>query len=200
MGSIATQITSLTTVYSAVYSGADQRKRHWPLCGEFTGDQWIPRTNSQLRGKCFHLMTSSWWSIYPHSLTDTYINDVVLIFKYSEDTFPEIYIFLKIKMITVYCYTNCVMFPVYSIIMWFENSRQSEDGIFKYISWIFNWNFIEKMFYCFISRQSVRKFARVFSVEIYFDDYTYVHMCTCINIHAYIDIWVLFYFHFPNSS
>ena len=20
--------------------------RHWPLCGEFTGDQWIPRTNS----------------------------------------------------------------------------------------------------------------------------------------------------------
>ena len=34
--------------------------RHWPLCGEFTGDRWIPRTNGQLRGKCFHLMTSSW--------------------------------------------------------------------------------------------------------------------------------------------
>ena len=30
--------------------------RHWPLCWEFTGD----RTNGQLRGKCFHLMTSSW--------------------------------------------------------------------------------------------------------------------------------------------
>ena len=30
---------------------------HWPLCGEFTGDWWIPRTNGQLRGKCFHLMT-----------------------------------------------------------------------------------------------------------------------------------------------
>ena len=44
--------------------GADQRKhkapRHWPLWGEFTGDQWIPRTKSQLRGKCFHLMKSSW--------------------------------------------------------------------------------------------------------------------------------------------
>ena len=38
--------------------------RHWPLCGEFTGDRWIPRTNDQLRGKCFHLMTSSWWWIY----------------------------------------------------------------------------------------------------------------------------------------
>ena len=40
--------------------------RHWPLCGEFTGDRWIPRTNGQLRGKCFHLMTSS--CIVKHSL------------------------------------------------------------------------------------------------------------------------------------
>ena len=21
--------------------------RHWPMCGEFTGDRWIPRTNDQ---------------------------------------------------------------------------------------------------------------------------------------------------------
>ena len=34
--------------------------RHWPLCREFTGDRWIPRTKRQWRGKCFHLMTSSW--------------------------------------------------------------------------------------------------------------------------------------------
>ena len=34
--------------------------RHWPLWGEFTGHRWIPRTKGQLRGKCFHLMTSSW--------------------------------------------------------------------------------------------------------------------------------------------
>ena len=34
--------------------------RHWPLCGEFTRGGWIPRTNGQQRGKCFHLMTSSW--------------------------------------------------------------------------------------------------------------------------------------------
>ena len=34
--------------------------RHWPLCGEFTGNRWIPRTDGQQRGKCFHLMTSSW--------------------------------------------------------------------------------------------------------------------------------------------
>ena len=63
MGAIASQITSPTIVYSTVYSDVDQRKhqssRHWPLCGEFTGDRWIPRANGQSRGKCFHLMTSS---------------------------------------------------------------------------------------------------------------------------------------------
>ena len=63
MGMLASQITSLTIVYSTVYSDADQRKhqapRHWPLWGEFTGDRWIPRRNGQIRGKCFHLMTSS---------------------------------------------------------------------------------------------------------------------------------------------
>ena len=33
--------------------------RHWTLWGEFTGDQWIPLTKGQYRGKCFHSMTSS---------------------------------------------------------------------------------------------------------------------------------------------
>ena len=37
-----------------------QAPRHWPLWCEFTGDRWIPRTKGQYRGKCFHLMTSSW--------------------------------------------------------------------------------------------------------------------------------------------
>ena len=61
MSAIASQITSLTIVYSIVYSDKENIKapRHWPLCGEFTGDRWIPRTNGKLRGKCFHLMTSS---------------------------------------------------------------------------------------------------------------------------------------------
>ena len=64
MGAIASQITSPTTAYSTVYLGADQRDikapRHWPLCGEFTDDQSIPRKNGQQRGKCVHLMTSLW--------------------------------------------------------------------------------------------------------------------------------------------
>ena len=46
MGAITYQITSLTVVYSTVYSSTDQRnikaRRHWPLWGEFTGDWSIP--------------------------------------------------------------------------------------------------------------------------------------------------------------
>ena len=46
MTTMASQITSLTVVYSTVYSDADQRKhqstRHWPLCGEFTGTGEFP--------------------------------------------------------------------------------------------------------------------------------------------------------------
>ena len=51
MGAMASQITSLTIVYSIAYSDADQRKhkapRDWPLRGEFIVDRWIPRTNGQ---------------------------------------------------------------------------------------------------------------------------------------------------------
>ena len=70
MGAMASQITSLKIVYSAVYSGRENIKspRHWPLWVEFTGDRWIPRKNGQLRGKCFHLMMSSW---------ERYINFVI---------------------------------------------------------------------------------------------------------------------------
>ena len=46
MDSMESQITSLTIVYSAVYSGADKENikapRHWPLCGEFTGTGEFP--------------------------------------------------------------------------------------------------------------------------------------------------------------
>ena len=69
MGAMASKITSLTMVYSTVYSGADQRKHQssasLAFVREFTGDRWIPRSNGQWRGKCFHVMTSScyytWW-------------------------------------------------------------------------------------------------------------------------------------------
>ena len=63
MTTIASQISSLTVVYSIVYSGAGQRKHQSSASLAFVRgihrDQWIPRTKGQLRGKCFHLMTSS---------------------------------------------------------------------------------------------------------------------------------------------
>ena len=64
MTTIGSQITSLTVVYSTVYSDEDQRKLQSSASLAFVWgihrDRWIPRTKGQLRGKCFHLMTSSW--------------------------------------------------------------------------------------------------------------------------------------------
>ena len=63
MTTIASQITWLTIVYSTVYSDADQRKHQSSTSLAFVSgihrDLWIPHTKGQLRGKCFHLMTSS---------------------------------------------------------------------------------------------------------------------------------------------
>ena len=63
MTTMASQITSLTVVYSTVYSDADQRIHQSSTSLAFVWgihrDRWIPRTKGQLRGKCFHLMTSS---------------------------------------------------------------------------------------------------------------------------------------------
>ena len=68
MGPLASQITSLTIVYSIVYSDADQTKHQSSASLAFVWgihrDRWIPRTKGQLRGKCFHLMTSSWANSY----------------------------------------------------------------------------------------------------------------------------------------
>ena len=67
MTTIASQITSLTVVYSTVYPEADQRKHQSSAPLAFVRgihrDRWIPRTKGQLRGKCFHLMTSSCLSL-----------------------------------------------------------------------------------------------------------------------------------------
>ena len=64
MTTMASQITSLTVVYSTVYSDADQRKHQSSASLAFVWgiqrDRWIPRTKGRWRGKCFHLMTSSW--------------------------------------------------------------------------------------------------------------------------------------------
>ena len=67
MTTMASQFTSVTVVYSTVYSDADQRKHQSSASLAFVWgihrDRWIPRTKGQLRGKRFHLMTSSWIGI-----------------------------------------------------------------------------------------------------------------------------------------
>ena len=64
---MASQITSLMVVYSTVYSDADQSKHQSSASLAFVWgihrDRWIPRTKGQLRGKYFHLMTSSWFEL-----------------------------------------------------------------------------------------------------------------------------------------
>ena len=64
MTTMVSHITSLTVVYSTVYSDADQRKHQSSASLAFVWgihrDRWISRTKGQLRGKSFHLMTSSW--------------------------------------------------------------------------------------------------------------------------------------------
>ena len=60
MTTMASQIASLTVVYSTVYSDADQRKHQSSASLAFVWgthrDRWIPRTKGQLRGN-----VSIWW-------------------------------------------------------------------------------------------------------------------------------------------
>ena len=57
------QVVLWTIAHSTVCSGADQRRHQSSASQTFVRgihrSRWIPRTNGQLRGKCFHLMTSS---------------------------------------------------------------------------------------------------------------------------------------------
>ena len=64
MGAMVSQITSLTIVYSVVYSDPDQRKHQ--SSASLTFVRGIPRTKTSNVWKCFHLMTSSWILISRH--------------------------------------------------------------------------------------------------------------------------------------
>ena len=54
MGTMASQITSLTIVYSTVYSSTDQRKHQ-----SSTSLTFVREIHRASNGKCFHLMTAS---------------------------------------------------------------------------------------------------------------------------------------------
>ena len=76
MGAMASQITAVPIVCSTACSGADQRKHQSSASLAFVkGILQSPvdsLTKGQLRGKCFHLMTSSWLRSFPTSQTVKY--------------------------------------------------------------------------------------------------------------------------------
>ena len=107
MTTIASLITSLAVVYSAVYSDADQRKHQSSASLAFVWgihrDRWIPRTKGQLRGKCFHLMTSSC------------VQKVLIIasgplFTKRTDVFPQDLVKSRSREIHVYTFTIVLKF------------------------------------------------------------------------------------------
>ena len=73
MTTMASHFTSLTVVYSTVYSDADQRKHQSsaPLAFAwgFHRYLWIPRTKGQLRGK-----RSIWWRYHEWYIAGRYDN------------------------------------------------------------------------------------------------------------------------------
>ena len=99
MRTMASQITRALVVYSNVCSDADniEAPHRWPLCGQFT-DHWrIPRTKGQWRGKCFHLMTSSFPppTLSSHSVVALTLfvhwKITAILTKYSSLASPEVY-------------------------------------------------------------------------------------------------------------
>ena len=84
MSARASQITGVSIIYTTVCSDANQRKHQssaaLALCGEFTGHRWIPRSKGQWRGKCFHLMTSSYLGVVCCGKILTHI--ILLVFSY----------------------------------------------------------------------------------------------------------------------
>ena len=68
MGAMASQITSITIVYSTVYSDTDHKNikapRHWPLCGELTGEFPAQRASNAETVSIWwrhHGVSVDWW-------------------------------------------------------------------------------------------------------------------------------------------
>ena len=81
-----------------VYSGADQRKHQSSASLAFVRgihqDQWIPHTKGQLRGKCFHLMTSS-------CCTGSYLtmpNCISIVWKYHGNMIACRFFFIRARI------------------------------------------------------------------------------------------------------
>ena len=85
MGAIASQITTLTIVYSTFIQTPIKENikapRHWPLCREFTGGRWIP---AQMASNAENV--SIWWR-HHENFGLIWVLLILLVISYSADTF-----------------------------------------------------------------------------------------------------------------
>ena len=137
MTTLASQITSLTVVYSIAYSGVDQRKHQSSASLAFVRgihrDRWIPRTKGQQCGKCFHLMTS-WWNpiymfyrftwVYFHFPGIYYVNRKIWVYSQAKFNY-EIYIPPQQQLLNLnsYCCITLASVPSSrsSYCIWFDH-------------------------------------------------------------------------------
>ena len=96
MSAMASKITGVSMVcFNRLFVQAQIKEnikapRHRPLWGEFTGDQWIHRTKGQQRGKCFHLMTSPYFSLMTQAL--------VILWSLLQHVFQELWCLFKYQL------------------------------------------------------------------------------------------------------
>ena len=110
---MASQITSLTVVHSTVYSDVDRRK-HWSSASlafvwGIHRDRWIPRTKGLLRGKCFHLMTSSCTSVLLFMMASVW-NNTTLTLKKMLLPPMKISALIRCSPSQQSCQTYCIVF------------------------------------------------------------------------------------------
>ena len=79
MGALTSQIASLAIVYSIGYLIQENIKapRHWPLCGEFTGDRWIPRAVTREMFPSDHVIMTKFKRIYTASPNCSHLNKIL---------------------------------------------------------------------------------------------------------------------------
>ena len=68
---------------------------------ETSGDLWIPLTKDQKRGKCFHLMTSSWYNVFGFIAVDFICLHYFIVLKM--DIYGNNFVYLHVCWFTCMC-------------------------------------------------------------------------------------------------
>ena len=192
MTTMASQITSLTVVYLTVYSDADQRKHQSSASLAFVQgihrDRWIPRTKGQLRGKCFHLMTSSWsclktWTVLCGFNSSTYGLCVKRGFTYL--LMEEMYLktgswrcCLSLKVVS----SILILDTNYFRVIWGSYAFRCVRGWLKYIHiCICIYVYMCTSFFFFVIKSENLNYSPLFGIRSW-------NNCSCCTIHYILQI------------